>query len=81
MSTATVGKWGNTCALRIPQPYCKQLGWEPGQRVDLWVEGNRLMARGSDENYTIQSRLAAWDGKRFESAEYDWGEPAGEEIW
>lgn len=30
---------------------------------------------------SIQSRLTAWDGKRFESPEDDWGEPVGEEMW
>lgn len=30
---------------------------------------------------SIQSRLTAWDGKRYESPELDWGEPVGEEMW
>lgn len=29
----------------------------------------------------IRSRLAGWDGERYESPECGWGEPVGEEMW
>lgn len=29
----------------------------------------------------IQSRLAGWDGERYESPECDWGLPKGREMW
>ena len=81
MTTATIGKWGNAMALRIPQPFAKQLGWEVGDAIDIGVSGNKLVVESSDEAYTLKARMQGWDGGRFETHEYDWGEPRGAEAW
>lgn len=81
MTTAVIGRWGNANALRLPLPFCQQIGIEAGSRVNLSVEGSRIIVEASDEAYTLKGRMAQWDGTRFETQEYDWGEPQGEELW
>lgn len=81
MTTAVMGRWGNANALRIPLPFCQQLGLSAGSSVDISIEGNRIVIEASDEDYTLKGRMANWDGKRLESKELDWGSPVGEELW
>lgn len=82
MTTATIGKWGNASAIRIPQPFCEQIGIEVGDPVRMFVDGRkRIIIEVPAEQNTLQARMANWDGTRYKTQEYDWGEPAGEEIW
>ncbi len=81
MTLATVGKWGNAAAVRIPQPFCEQLGIGAGDAVQMVVIGRKLIIERPEEEYTLQARMRDWDGARFETHEYDWGEPQGKEAW
>lgn len=82
MTTATIGKWGNASAIRIPQPFCEQIGIEVGDAVRMFVDGRkRIIIEAPAEDNTLQARMANWDGKRYKAHEYDWGEPEGEELW
>lgn len=81
MTTAVMGRWGNANALRIPLPFCEQLGLSTGSSVDITIEGNRLIIEASDDAYTLKGRMAAWNGKRFEGQELTWGNAVGDEIW
>ena len=81
MTIATIGKWGNASAVRIPQSFCEQMGIEIGDPVKIFVdERNRIVVEPAVERHTLQARMARWDGKRYEAHEYDWGEPSGEVI-
>lgn len=82
MTTATIGKWGNASAIRIPQPFCEQMGIGVGDSVKMFIDGrNRIVIEPAAEQHTLQARMAKWDGKRYETCEYDWGDPVGKEIW
>lgn len=81
MVTAVVGKWGNAAAVRIPQVFCKELGLEVNDEVDLEVKGDLLVISKPAEAYTLKARMEGWDGIRYQSEEVDWGEPVGKEIW
>lgn len=82
MTTATIGKWGNASAVRIPQPFCEQLGVNVGDAVRIFLEGGRrIVIEPSTEQFTLSARMRGWEGGRFEASEYDWGDPAGEEVW
>lgn len=82
MTTATVGKWGNAAAIRLPQPFCEQLDIRPGDRVTVSLDANKcIRIQPSSAQHTLQARLAHWDGGRFESEECDWGAAAGKEMW
>lgn len=82
MATATIGKWGNASALRIPKPFCDSLGIGVGDDVRISVEGNRrIIIEPADDQFTLKARMKHWDGMRYQSEEPDWGSPVGEEIW
>lgn len=81
MTTATMGRWGNANALRIPLPFCEQLGITVGSNVSMTIKDRCLVIEPTDEDYTLQGRLKNWDGKRYETSEYEWGESQGDELW
>ena len=80
-ATAIVGKWGNAAALRIPQPFCDQLGIGVGSRVRVSATPERIIIEPASAQWTLRERMKQWDGKRFETREYDWGDPQGDELW
>ena len=79
--TATVSKWGNAQAIRIPEAFCRQLGISIGDEVSIIIEEDRLVVRNSNQAYTLKARLKAWDGEGSSNKEYEWGEPVGREMW
>lgn len=82
MTTATIGKWGNASAIRLPQPFCEQLGIGVGDAVHVFIDGNkRIVIEPPDDQYSLEARMANWAGGRFETHEYGWGGPAGKELW
>lgn len=82
MATVTIGKWGNAVAVRIPQPFCEQMALNAGDSVRMLLDsGNRIVIERLPEEHTLAARMAGWDGGRFETQEYDWGEPVGGEMW
>ena len=81
MTTTTIGEWGNAAAIRIPQPFCEQMGIGIGDSVKMSFDGrNRIVIEPTAEQHTLQARMAEWDGKRYEARECDWGESVGDEI-
>lgn len=83
MHKTTVGKWGNATAIRIPQALCSELGIEPGDEVTLRSSksGRQIIIEAAPKKHTLEARLANWEGGRYQTTEYDWGEPAGKELW
>ena len=79
--TATLSKWGNAKGIRLPESFCKQLGIEVGDKVSLTIEKDRLFVVRAEDAHTLQSRLKTWNGDGKPDTEYDWGEPAGKEMW
>ncbi|GHT77897.1 hypothetical protein FACS1894104_0260 [Actinomycetota bacterium] len=81
-NTATIGQWGNSLAIRIPLPFSEQLGLKNGDIVDATLCGDHIeIAKPKEERFTLQARMKAWDGIRYETSEYDWGQPVGNEVW
>ena len=82
MTTATIGKWGNASAVRLPQLFCEQVGIGVGDVVEISCsDGESLVIRPVPQRCTLQERMAGWTGGRYASQELDWGEPVGEELW
>ena len=42
---ATIAKWGNSAALRLPKAVMEELRLKPGQQVELTVEGAEARLR------------------------------------
>jgi antitoxin MazE len=76
MILATLTKWGNSLALRIPQSIAAQLGVRENSNVSLELEGDRLvitrgqtldemLTRVTDENKHDLAELGAPRGKEM----------------
>lgn len=58
MSVATIQRWGNSNALRIPAATMKAWGMKEGESVELHVEGNQLVAQPARKRYSLDELLA-----------------------
>ena len=43
MSTQTISKWGSSLAFRLPAAFAKQMRLEEGAKVQLAIDGKRLV--------------------------------------
>jgi antitoxin MazE len=71
-----ISKWGNSTALRIPKSVVTDLGLEPGQEVDIIVEGREVRLKPVDTlpYYRIEDLVAEMKrlGPKSEPPLEDW---------
>jgi len=80
--TATVKRWGNSAAVRIPRSVLSQANIEEGTDVEIVVtrEGE-IKLTAVRKRKSIQELFAGYDEGFFQTEEADWGEPQGNEVW
>ena len=71
-----VNKWGNSLAVRIPQPLAESLGLHEGSAVELDADAETLVIK--KQRLTLSDLLATYDERQIET---NWGPPRGNEIW
>ncbi len=59
MSTQTVSKWGSSLAFRLPAAFAKQMRLEEGARVQLAIDGKRLVIQRVDSAPDAKTFFAA----------------------
>lgn len=78
---ATISKWGNSLAVRIPLALAKQASLGEGDSVKLTLDRERrIVLRRAGRKYEIAD-LVARITPRNRHGETDWGKPEGEESW
>lgn len=77
---ATIQKWGNSLAVRIPQAVARQIGIAEGDGVRLEVDANALVMRPAKPKYRLGD-LVRKIGPKNRPGEMDWGAPQGREMW
>lgn len=75
-----IAKWGNSLAVRVPQPFAEEVGLEEGREVDLSLVDGKLVLSPSREEWSLD-RLVAGITKNNVHSEIDTGPPMGKEIW
>ena len=75
-----IAKWGNSLAVRVPQPFAEEVGLEEGREVDLSLVDGKLVLSPSREEWSLD-RLIAGIKKNNVHSEIDTGRPLGKEIW
>ena len=74
---ATIKRWGNSLAIRIPKSILDSLQFEQDATVSLVVDDGRLVVAPL---LTLDDFVSAiTDENRHDEA--DWGEPVGNEVW
>lgn len=76
----SIGKWGNSLALRLPRKLAEDIGLVEGTTVDLCVEGDALVVVPARKKYRL-SDLLAETKPEVQQAETEWGAPRGKEAW
>jgi antitoxin MazE len=78
---ATVQKWGNSLALRIPKSLAKDIDIHQGSVVELEVvEGEMVMIPKKTKELSLARMLRDVNKSNLHS-EYEWGSVTGKEAW
>ena len=76
-----VRKWGNSLALRIPQPLARELGLERDGAVEVSLVGGQLViAPAPEPTWTLEKMLAQVTEDNLHS-EVETGPVVGREAW
>ncbi len=75
---ASVARWGNSLAVRLPRKAAESVGWREGAIVDLEVRDGDIVLRR--RRYDIHELVAAMKGCEPPPLEWDDG-PRGSEAW
>lgn len=76
---ATVQRWGNSLAIRIPRAYARDLAIDEGSEVEVSVAGPSLVVTPSSTP-SLNALLAAITDENLH-AEIDTGPGQGREAW
>jgi antitoxin MazE len=80
--TATIKRWGNSVAVRIPRRILLQSNIEEGSEVEIIsMKEGEITLRAVRKRKSIQELFADYDGGFFQTEEIKWDEPRGNEIW
>ncbi|MYD10692.1 MAG: AbrB/MazE/SpoVT family DNA-binding domain-containing protein [Chloroflexi bacterium] len=78
---ATVSKWGNSRALRIPKQLAMETGLDFGSKVELVLEDGQLrIVPVKEPRYTLEE-LVAQITPENRHGEVDIGPAVGKEVW
>ena len=79
---ATIRRWGNSSAVRIPRQVLDQANLEEGTDVEIILaKEGEITLRAVRKRKSIQELFADYDGGFLQTEELDWGKPQGNEVW
>lgn len=78
---ATVAKWGNSLAIRIPQSLAKEIHLAEGTEIDLGVvDGTLVMKPTNRKRYSLDELIKGITPENLHT-EIDSGIAVGNEVW
>ena len=78
---ATIQKWGNSLAVRIPQAVARDTRLANGSVVDLTIqEGKVIIQPARKRKYRLEDLLKGMSKKKIH-ASVDTGPAVGREVW
>jgi antitoxin MazE len=78
---ATVRKWGNSLAIRLPRAFAEELGLADGAAVQLSLTDAGLLLTPARPVPPRLGDLLAGVTRRNLHGEVDTGRPVGREVW
>ena len=78
---ATVQKWGNSLALRIPKSLAIDVDLHQGSVVELAVVKGEMVVKPKNERKLSLAQMLKRVTKKNLHAETAWGRPMGKEAW
>lgn len=76
---ATIQKWGNSLAVRIPKAVSEAAHLQENTSVDILVENDKIIIQRAAQP-SIKELFAGFEGE-YEPQSINWGEAVGGEIW
>jgi antitoxin component of MazEF toxin-antitoxin module len=73
-----IGKWGASCAIRLPKMVVETLGLHPGEAVTLTIKDDSLVLHKSRPKYNLAELVRQMKSKNMPESFDD--APMGEEI-
>ncbi len=78
---ATVQRWGNSLALRIPKSVAQDVDLHQGSVVELAVVEGDMLVKPKNRRKLSLSRMLKEISKGNIHSEYEWGHAKGKEAW
>ena len=76
-----VKAWGNSQGIRIPKEILREASFSVDDVLDVKVSNGMITLTKPFRHRTLEERAAEYGGQLNLDGEFDWGEPAGREIW
>ena len=76
----TIQRWGNSLAVRIPKPFAVQIHLTDKTKVEITLEGNRIVLTPLRKKWKLGDLLAGIT-RRNVHKESSWGSRKGREVW
>lgn len=80
MSIQSISKWGSSLAVRLPAAFAKQMQLEPGSKVELALDGKRLVVVAVQEAPDAKSFFAGVKASQAQHGLVTAGKAQGKEI-
>jgi len=77
---ATIQKWGNSLAIRIPRNITKDTKVAEGSNIDIMVENGNIVLSPRKKEYSLKELLKNITNENIHS-EISTGDQIGGEIW
>ena len=75
----TIGKWGNSCAVRLPKAIMEEAGLRQADRVEIIVKDGSLLIMPVRRHTALQDRAAGYNGG-YHPHEWVTGKAVGREL-
>ena len=79
--TATVQKWGNSLALRIPRTVARDIRLQQGSLVEISASNGNLLVSPTGRRKRGLARLLVGVTRSNLHSAVDWGDRVGREVW
>jgi len=74
-----ITRWGNSLGLRIPKTFAERIGVAEGARVEVEMDGDRIVISPARKRYVLEDLLVGMTPEATRDA-FDWGLDVGREI-
>lgn len=78
---ATIQKWGNSLALRIPKAFGKELGVTESTQVEISIDKSALIVRPKKAKKPVLKELLAMINEKNRHVAIETGPAVGKEVW
>ena len=78
---AQVKEWGHSQGIRLSKEILKSAGIAVNETLEVTVSDGVITLTKTFRHKTLEERAAEFNGELMLDGEYDWGKPAGREVW